>query len=409
MTFEVKEAALRGIFDSRGRITTEANMILASRMVGRGSSPRAIMPGRFERPRGQLAALGPKAFTNGAREAVSELCGREYSGQTEFDSCLSDQPQLGTTISVALSLAFARAAAAQERMPLHLYLSRKADGDPSAKRFPRPLINVVSGGIHACHGSNPFQQIFLIPRCEDLFAAVEATKTIYDKIEKHFAEIGDVVYSASSGMIAKHLDHVQALDLISDTIETASLGNILDIGFDVAAEHLLDEDGLYRVNERRVTADVFLSELTDLIATYPIGIVEDPFDPDHVKHWRNFIHAVGSSVNVIGDDLFASDATRIDPTLANGVVLKLDQIGTITGLLDTARRADECGMSMCQSHRSGETEDTSMCDIAVAVGADFIKIGGLRRGDRIIKINQLLRLREHVDHEKNGRWPAYWI
>jgi enolase len=175
------------------------------------------------------------------------------------------------------------------------------------------------------------------------------------------------------------------------------------LGVDAAAEHRRAGPDRYRLDGRVVDPDELEALHERLVERFDVGFLEDPFDPDDVTRWKAAAAALGDRACVAGDDLFATDPDRIDPALATGVVLKLSQAGTVSATLGAARRALEVGMRLCVSHRSGETEDTAMCHLAVAVGAEFVKVGGPRRGDRTIRYNELLRLAEGLPQDRPSR------
>jgi enolase len=170
---------------------------------------------------------------------------------------------------------------------------------------------------------------------------------------------------------------------------------------DVAAEHLHRQDGHYRFGESTISGAELLKRHLDLVKTYNMGFLEDPFDAADQHLWRELTKELQQTTCVVGDDLFATDSAKIEPGLATGIILKPNQTGTVTGVLSAARAAHEAGMLLCVSHRSGETEDTMMCDLAVAIGASFIKVGGPRRGDRTAKYNQLIRLATQMNSQIN--------
>ena len=395
MSFEVKRVALRGILDSRGEITVEAEVMLAQGMVGRGSAARAISPGRREMSRATLAALGRAALAGGALDHVSRLEGTAFKGQRDLDRVLGELNSagpLGANVTLAISLAFARACAETKRISLDRQLSTLVTTSPG---LPRPLINVFSGGIHGERPDLPFQQIMIVPKEDGFDAGLAAGLELYHAIESRVAAgSAPWAYSASSGLLVRGASHTALLDLLSEEIEALGLGERAAIAIDVAAEHLRTNRGTYLLGQDEVSGSELLAELDKLVHRYEIALIEDPFDPDDEQLWQSFTAEQRGRIEIVGDDLFATDPARVDGRLATGLLLKMDQVGTLSGALGAAEAARNQGMSLCVSHRSGETEDTAMCDLAVAVGAEFIKIGGPRRGDRVAKYNQLLRLAE---------------
>jgi enolase len=210
--------------------------------------------------------------------------------------------------------------------------------------------------------------------------------------ERHTAGPGFVGYSASSGLLVAGSDTETLLCELRTELD--SVGSGLGIGFDVAAEHLRRPDGRYRFEGRVLDGRALAGQIEGFVDRYGVRFVEDPFDPADEERWRELTARLSGRADVVGDDLFATDQRRMRPGLASAIVLKMNQIGTISGTIAATARARKLGLDCCVSHRSGETEDTSMCDLAVGLGVSYIKVGGPRRGDRIAKYNQLLRLEE---------------
>jgi enolase 1/2/3 len=285
--------------------------------------------------------------------------------------------------------------------------------------MPHPLVNMFSGGIHGDRGHLPFQQIMVIPEFGSIQDDICAALTIYESVERRMADKGLILgYSASSGLMVGQ-PYEALLEQLSRQISDLGMSSNAFIGVDVAAEHLRTADGRYEFSGRLLRGEELASVHHDLIDRYPIRFLEDPFDPDDVDLWRSFTREVADRSWVIGDDLFATNADYISKGLASGILLKMNQVGTLTATLGAAEAARNADMILCISHRSGETEDAAMCDLAVAVGARFIKVGGPRRGDRTVKYNQLIRLAEELSdrsatlpserpREFGGREEATW-
>ena len=380
---------VRGILDSRGQPTVEADLRLDG-AVGRGSCAVAIKPGRLERRRRlHTGALGDLTGGPVGRLLQRELAGLEPAGQQEVDRRLrelDDEHGLGADVTLAVSLAYARAASSAADLPLSRWMAAEAAGRRLTS--PRLLVSAFSGGIH--HGGIPgsFQQIMLIPHGGDLVADIHAALAVYGVLER---ETGARSLSASSGLLAPDRTSEWQLGMLCRAAANAPAV----IGLDVAAEHLATGSGSYRFEGREYSSVAFADLLLNLASEYHIEYIEDPFDPADTGAWEAFLPAArAAGVTVVGDDLFATDAARVRPGLADAVLLKLSQAGTLTATVAAANRARALGLGLVVSHRSGETEDTAMCDLAMAVGAEFIKVGGPRRGDRIAKYNQLLRLAE---------------
>jgi enolase len=337
--------------------------------------------------------LGDLSHTDAFKVLNSRLTGTSPAGQAGIDARLRQldaRHGLGADMTLALSLAYARAAAALTGQSLHSWLADLAGLRPG---LPRLLVNLFSGGIH--HGSvaDSFQQLMVTPRTASLVGDINAAIAIYAAAEGAAADQhSDPAISASSGLLLRDRDVEWRLRTASDSCGNSC--SAATLGIDVAAEHLADGSE-YRFEGRRYSSAGFAALLSRMARTYAIEYIEDPFDPADVAGWQAFLPvARDAGITVAGDDLFATDAARVRPGLADAVMLKPSQAGTLTATLAAARAARKNGLKLVVSHRSGETEDTSMCDLAVAVGAEWIKVGGPRRGDRTSKYNQLIRLAE---------------
>ncbi|MGC4804621.1 hypothetical protein [Micromonospora sp. DT233] len=380
---------MRGILDSRAEATVEAEVTLAGGARGRGSCPRAIAPGRRERPIGGPPALGPLP----APAARLHAAVGPADTQAEVDARLADDlPAAGVSAVLAVSVAYARARAEAAGVPLWRYLADLAGTEPG---IPRLLVNVFSGGIHAAGAARGYQQVMVVPRTGSLGSDIEAACRVWaaaaSAARQRFGEPG---LSASSGLMVP-LDSAGQLELLTEVIAGVGLTGAVRVGVDVAAEHLYD-GAAYRLGDRTLSAAALTEVLCQQVGRHDIEYLEDPFDSGDEASWRALPDRLPASTRVVGDDLFATDVDRITSGLAGVILLKPSQIGTVSGVLAAAARAREAGMAISVSHRSGETDDTVICDLATAFGADLIKVGGPRRGDRLAKYNQLLRLAEEV-------------
>ncbi|HZM78992.1 MAG TPA: hypothetical protein VFC19_24955 [Candidatus Limnocylindrales bacterium] len=383
---------LRGILDSRARVTVEAELTLGTGVSGCGSSPRAIAPGRLERMRGPELTLGTLPDNLPAVAAVQRaLVGVAVSGQRQVDNALAGL-DVGADVTLAVSLAFARAAAAQEKCSLRAYLTEMAGAAPA---IPRLMVNVFSGGIHVEGATSSFQQVMVIPAGKGLAEDIDIARAVYAAAERIAEAVyGHVSMSASSGLLIP-ADSERQLQLLVAAMQESGHAAAASIGVDVAAEHLACPGG-YRFGDGTLSSDELAGRLVELAVRYPLTYLEDPFDPDDKAGFAALRQALPPYTSVVGDDLFATNASLVDSALADGMLLKLSQAGTVSATVDAARAARRAGMVIAVSHRSGETEDTAMCDLAVAVGADLIKVGGPRRGDRLAKYNHLLRLQDDI-------------
>jgi len=237
---------------------------------------------------------------------------------------------------------------------------------------------------------------------DDLDVALRA----YAAVERRLRERGvPISLSASSGFVVEGVPDERLLTELRETLEDEGLGEV-GAGVDVAAEHLAAGGGAYRLDGRRVRGEELVEHLERLASELRLVYVEDPFAPEDEGLWRELTSRLGETALVVGDDLFATSAAYVEPGLANAILLKPSQAGTVTATLEAARAAREAGLELCVSHRSGETEDVAVCDLAVALGARYVKVGGPRRGDRISKFNQLVRLAETVE-PGGGREPLH--
>jgi enolase len=384
----IEEVRLRAILDSRGERTVEAEVALAAGPTGTGSCPVAIAPGRRESARRPITDLGPNAAGAAGGRIRSALRGATIGSQEELDAELWQLAGTAANATLAVSIAFCRACAAAAGLPLHVHLSRLAGSVPTV---PHLLVNVFSGGIHAERPARSFQQLMLAPQLGTVVDELEATLAVFAAAE---SRLNGTPLSASSGLLRRDAEPEALLAELSADAERAHVARaIAKPGVDVAAEHLQTADG-YRLGPEVMSGERLLERLARMAERFGIAYLEDPFAPADERLWRELRTRLRDGTCVVGDDLFASDPARIDASLADAILLKPSQAGTVTTTLAAARRARTAGMELCVSHRSGETEDTFICDLAVALGARWIKVGGPRRGDRISKFNQLLRLAE---------------
>ncbi|MEU8404372.1 hypothetical protein AB0C28_55170 [Nonomuraea sp. NPDC048892] len=400
MAPRIHRLSVRTILNSGGGPAAEAELILHDGSTGRGSSPTAIKPGPLERSTSTDLRVGAPVPDRVAAMATA-LPNATIHDQDELDGWLEDRlADLGTDVTLAVSLAYARASARAADVPLYRYLATQAAAEPA---FPGLLAAVVSGGLHRTGGGPPFQQIMLASHArvpsEDIPAVMEAYRQTELVLRARDLLTG---YSASSGMTVTAMDPVIPLDIVTEVLDQLGLADTVSLAIDVAAEHLWEPDG-YRVGDTTVDADGLSVILDDLLSRYPIIFVEDPFVGAHTKSWSALRQRHAGQVDVIGDDLCATNVAYIDPTLADGILLKMNQVGTVTSALRAAQEASRVGMRCCVSHRSLETEDTAVCDFAVAIGASWIKIGGPRRGDRTAKYNRLLRLESSLTQPAGSR------
>lgn len=393
MTIRIDTITVRTILNSQGGRSFEANLRLDDGSIGFGAAARAIIPGRRERDLTASEHLGSQKDAPNIVELREYLKGRSFESQRDFDTLFFEGGQfvdIGADIALALSLAYCRAQARACGCSLKDQLVGLSD---LKSGMPHPLVNVFSGGEHGAHIS--YQQLMIIPQHDRIHDDIETALQVYGEIEKIVTSKGMVEgYSASSGMLTTSPDLRELFDIIANTVERLGLSDYVMLGTDVAAEHLEQGDGTYKIGDKIMTSEELASFHRGFLDDYNFCFYEDPFGPDDEAPWRALTEYAPSSTIIVGDDLFATNVKNINPELASGILLKMNQVGTVSGTLDAAIMARKAGMKLIVSHRSKETEDTAMADLAVAVGADLIKVGGPRRGDRIAKYNQLIRLAE---------------
>lgn len=398
----------REILDSRGYPTIEVDVGLSDGSHGRAAVPSGASTGSFEAvekrdgDKTRYAGKGVLETINVIETEIYEaLVAEDALDQRYIDQILikldgtENKARLGANATLAVSLAVAKAAAESCDMPLYRYI-----GGANAHIMPMPMMNIVNGGAHA---DNPIdiQEFMIIPtKASNISDAIrigaEVFHTLKSVLKKagHNTNVGD-----EGGFAPAFKSSTEALDVIMQAIQEAGYkpGHDVHLALDVAAnEFFKDESYLYE-GIKHSTADM-IAVYEKLVATYPIVSIEDGLAEDDFEGWTALTKALGNSVQLVGDDLFVTNPTRlqkgIDVKAANAILIKLNQIGTLTETLDVIEMAKRAGYNTIISHRSGETEDTTIADLAVAVGARQIKTGSLSRTDRVAKYNQLLRISE---------------
>lgn len=431
----------REVFDSRGRPTVEAEVLCASGTSGRAIAPSGASKGKFEAlelrdgDRSRLAGSGVLKAVAGVNSRIKPaLIGLDAGDQATIDARLRELDgtpnlaNLGANATVAVSLAVAHAAAAARRVSLVEHLHEvwqgvKSAGPQSAPTAPQPrsrtgelgksmllplpMVNMISGGLHA--GRNlDFQDFLILPvGARSYRQALDWIVSIYHRLGELLREAGceGVLVGDEGGYGPRLTTNQAAVEILVRAIETAGLapGDDVAIGLDVAATHLTAPHG-YRLPVDDPAATRSAVEMVDLFADwvrrFPIVSIEDPLDEEDARGWREATARLGGSVQLIGDDLFVTNPDRFrqlaGQRLANSVLIKVNQNGTLSGTLETMRLALDAGYVPVVSARSGETEDCTIADLAVATGAGQIKIGSVARSERLAKYNQLLRLEEQL-------------
>ncbi len=401
----------REILDSRGNPTVEVEVSLIGGAFGRAAVPSGASTGEFEAV--ELRDGGNRYMGKGVLKAVANvtdviapsLLGRDASRQREIDAILidldgtDDKSNLGANAILGVSLACAKAAAAQSGQPLYAYL-----GGPSAHVLPVPMMNILNGGSHA--DSNVDVQEFMIaPIGAPTFReALQAGTEVYHQLKKVLLDRGLSTGLGDEGGFAPNLPtNAAALELIVEAIEKAGYtpGTEIALALDVAASEYF-ENGVYNLagEGRKLSSDEHAAWLGELAAQFPIISIEDGMDEEDWDGWKVLTDAIGDTCQLVGDDLFVTNVERLQRGLemgvANSVLVKVNQIGTLTETFETMELAHRHGYTNMVSHRSGETEDATIAHIAVAVNAGQIKTGAPARSDRVAKYNQLLRIEERL-------------
>jgi enolase len=417
---EIEQIRARQVFDSRGNPTVEVDVALRSGAAGRAAVPSGASTGEFEafELRDGGDAFGGKgvsrAVGNVNGEIAAAVAGLDAQDQARLDRAMIDldgtpnKARLGANAILGVSLAAARASAAEEGMPLWRYL-----GGEAARVLPVPMLNVLNGGAHADNRIE-FQEFMAVPVGAESFSeALRMGVEVFHALKGHLHGRGLDTAVGDEGGFAPDLESNEAaLEALVAGIEAAGMrpGEDVAIALDPATSEFF-AGGEYRLeHEDRMLASTEMAELwDDLAGRYPIVSIEDGMDEEDWDGWRALTERLGDRLQLIGDDLFVTNVERlrrgIELGAANSILVKVNQIGTLTETLEAMTTAREAGYTAVMSHRSGETEDTTIADLAVATGCGQIKTGAPSRSDRVAKYNQLLRIEEALgpDAEYPGR------
>ena len=404
----------REVLDSRGNPTVEVEVALESGAVGRAIVPSGASTGAFEAvelrdgDKGRYIGKGvEKAVAN-----VNEIIAPELEGMDAFDQPAIDalmieldgthnKGKLGANAILGVSMAVARAAAEELGLPLFQYI-----GGVNAKQLPVPMMNILNGGEHA-DNSVDVQEFMILPVGAKSFReGLRMGAEVFHSLKKVLSERGLACGVGDEGGFAPNLgSNREALELIVEAIEKAGYkpGDDVRLGLDVAATEMYDkETKLYDLKHegKKLTAEQMVDLYEEWVNNFPIVTIEDGLDEEDWDGWKVLTDRLGKKVQLVGDDLFVTNTERlergIEAGVANSILIKVNQIGTITETLDAIEMAKRAGYTAVISHRSGETEDTTIADLAVAVNAGQIKTGAPSRTDRGAKYNQLLRIEETV-------------
>ena len=400
----------REILDSRGNPTVEVEVGLDDGTAARAAVPSGASTGAFEAS--ELRDGGDRYNGKGVLKAVaavedeiaSEIIGYDASEQRLIDQVMIDldgtpnKERLGANAILGASLAVAKAAADSAGLPLFRYV-----GGPNAHTLPVPMMNILNGGAHADTDVD-IQEFMIAPiGATDFREALRWGAEVYHSLKAVLKKEGYATGLGDEGGFAPNLPSNRgALDLIAEAIDAAgySLGTDIALALDVAATEF-HHDGLYTFEGASKTADEMAAYYASLVADYPLVSIEDPLDEDDWSGWKSLTDAIGDKVQLVGDDLFVTNPERlargVESKTANALLVKVNQIGSLTETLDAVSLAQRNGYRCMMSHRSGETEDVTIADLAVATDCGQIKTGAPARSERVAKYNQLLRIQEELD------------
>ena len=402
----------REILDSRGNPTIEVEVLLSDDSFGRAAVPSGASTGAFEAhesrdgDKSRYLGKGVQKAVDAVIDTIDEaLVDFDAQDQRLVDAALialdgtDNKKKLGANAILGVSLANARAAAESAGLPLYRYL-----GGSNAYVLPVPLMNIINGGAHADTGVD-IQEFMIVPHGAESFSeALRWGVEVYHSLKKILSDKGLATGLGDEGGFAPDLaSNAAALELISEAIANAGykLGTEIALALDVAATEFFDEKTQkYTFEGTQRSADEMIAYYTDLVSRFPLVSIEDPLAEDDWAGWTKITAQLGDKVQLVGDDLYVTNPVRlqkgIDLAAGNAILVKVNQIGTLTETMDAVALAQREGMKAIISHRSGETEDTFIADLAVATNAGQIKTGAPARSERVAKYNQLLRIEEEL-------------
>ena len=402
----------RQILDSRGNPTVEVDVTLEDGSMGRAAVPSGASTGAHEAVElrdGDKSRWGGKGVTRAVESVNGELAdavvGMEAEDQAAIDSVMAEldgtesKGRLGANAILGVSLAAAKAAADARGLPLYRYV-----GGVDANLLPVPMMNILNGGVHADNGID-FQEFMVMPVGAPSFAeALRCGAEIFHALKSALHSAGLSTSVGDEGGFAPAINSArEALDFIEKAVSAAGykLGDDVLLALDCAASEFF-KDGAYRMEGegKTLSPTIMADYLADLAANYPIASIEDGMAEDDAEGWKALTDKLGKRVQLVGDDAFVTNVKRlqwgIDHGIANSILIKVNQIGSLTETIDAVRLAQTNAFTAVMSHRSGETEDSTIADLAVALSCGQIKTGSLARSDRTAKYNQLLRIEEEL-------------
>jgi enolase len=406
---KIKAVNAREILDSRGNPTIEVEVVLEDKSIGRAAVPSGASTGAFEAAElrdGGSRYLG-KGVTSAVKNVIEKITpvvlGMSATDQRAIDQKMisldgtKNKSVLGANAILGVSLATARAASVSANQSLFRYL-----GGSKAKTLPVPMMNILNGGAHADTNVD-IQEFMIAPIGADSFKeSLRWGAEIYHSLKSVLKKKGLATSIGDEGGFAPNLESNRAaLDLILVAIEGAGfkVGSQIALAMDVAATEFFNE-GKYEFEGKSLTSDQMITYYSDLVSNYPLVSIEDPLDEDDWSGWAKLTTELGEKIQIVGDDLFVTNPERlakgIESKTANALLVKVNQIGTLTETIDAVNMAHENNYKSMMSHRSGETEDTTIADLAVALNCGQIKTGAPARSERVAKYNQLLRIEEEL-------------
>ena len=405
---KIKDVIAREILDSRGNPTVEVDVILENGIIGRASVPSGASTG--EREALELRDGGIRYMGKGVLKAVENVntvlkdvvIGMDALDQRAIDYALIEKDgtetksKYGANAILGISMAVMKAAAKSKNLPLYKYIGK-------GTTLPRPMMNIINGGAHADNKLD-FQEFMIIPNADTIHERVRIGSEVFHNLKKVLNEKGLSTGVGDEGGFAPNLEsNSEGFDLIIEAINRAGYkpGVDVNLGIDVAASEFY-KDGKYVLEgeNRSLTTEELIEFYEELVNKYPIISIEDPVDENDWDGFRLITEKLGDRIQLVGDDLFVTNKKclqqGIDNHAGNAILLKVNQIGTITETIETIELAKKNGYATIISHRSGETEDTTIADLAVGLDLGQIKTGSLSRTDRICKYNQLMRIEEEL-------------
>jgi len=418
----IAEIHARQILDSRGNPTVEVDVVTDNGFLGRAAVPSGASTGKHEavelRDGDKKTYMGKgvlQAVKNVNEVIADQLIGIEVVKQSYIDDLLikidgtENKAKLGANATLAVSMAVAKAAAEETNLPLYRYL-----GGVNATVLPMPLMNILNGGVHADNKID-FQEFMIVPVgapsfSEGLRWGVEIFHNLKTVLKKkgYSTNVGD-----EGGFAPDIQSNEEAIETVLQAIEAAGYkpGEQIAIAMDAASTEMFDESKktykFYKSSQKTITSDEMVAYWTDWVKKYPIVSIEDGMAEDDWDGWKKLTESIGSKCQLVGDDLFVTNVKRlqegINKGIANSILVKVNQIGTVTETINAVQLAQTNGYTSIMSHRSGETEDTTIADLAVALNCGQIKTGSASRTDRLAKYNQLIRIEEMLG--ENAVYP----